>query len=113
MKKLHQNLSSLDDSQNKSDDGTIVLAQNRKGRATPSNGDSADNQYYKCKGGDVSMRTGRVKFGGTQLRIKDVHRNVISSQDEFFGCVKCGKIFWEGSHWNRYLGKFNGTRIVQ
>ena len=53
----------------------------------------------------MSKKTGRIRFGGTQLKIKEVNKNVIRSHEEFFGCVKCGKIFWEGSHWDRYLGK--------
>ena len=51
------------------------------------------------------MTNGRIKNGGAQLKIKDVHKNVLKAHEEFFGCIKCGKVFWEGSHWDRYLGK--------
>jgi hypothetical protein len=28
-----------------------------------------------------------------------VHDSVLQRNDRFWRCVKCGKVFWEGSHW--------------
>ena len=60
--------------------------------------------YIKCGGGEINMMNGKIR-NGAQLQILSVHVGILKAHDEFFGCVKCGKVFWEGSHWDRYLGK--------
>jgi uncharacterized protein with PIN domain len=27
----------------------------------------------------------------------------LASHDRFWGCVKCGKVFWHGTHWERIV----------
>ena len=106
MLKLNQAITSIGNIHNEIEDTIIVRSQTEKdGILKPPIDKPVDKQYFKCDGGDISIQTGRVKMGGTKLRIKDVHINVIYAHDKFYGCIKCGKIFWEGSHWNRYLDK--------
>ena len=50
------------------------------------------------------MTNGKIR-NGAQLQIASVHEGALKAHDRFFGCVKCGKIFWVGSHWDRHLGK--------
>jgi len=104
MLQLHEVLNSLDDSQTTMDKKTIFLPHGKKPSEVSSDYEEA-RHYVKCTGGEVNMKNGKIRNGGAQLKIKDVHKNVIKAHDEFFGCIKCGKIFWEGSHWDRYLGK--------
>ena len=108
MLNLYQTLIPLDNSQLKTEDTNIQRSQDEKdGVLKPPIYKPVDKEYFKCDGGDISIQTGRVNHSGTHLRIKDVHINVIYSHEKFYGCTKCGKIFWEGSHWNRYLDKSN------
>jgi len=48
---------------------------------------------------------------------KDVRDSVpagaLESNDEFYRCTKCGKIYWKGTHWNNILdrlGALNSER---
>ena len=104
--KIEPSYNSIDNIHNEIEETIIVRSQTEKdGISKPPIDKLVDKQNFKCDGGDISIQTGRVKMGGTKLRIKDVHINVIYAHDKFYGCSKCGKIFWEGSHWNRYLDK--------
>ena len=62
--------------------------------------------YVKCGGGEINIFNGKIR-NGASIEIKSIPLGVLQSQEEFFCCVKCGKVFWEGSHWDRYLGKRN------
>ena len=106
MMKLYRQLSASNDSHNQSDDKTIIVQQ--KTRKEKSNTDSEEKlqQHVKCKGGEINMFDGKIKNGAV-LQIAILRESTIEAHDEFFGCIKCGKIFWEGSHWDRYLGKRN------
>ena len=106
MMKLYRQLSTSNDSHNQSDDKTIIVQQ--KTRKEKSNTDSEEKlqQHVKCKGGEINMFDGKIKNGAV-LQIAILRESTIEAHDEFFGCIKCGKIFWEGSHWDRYLGKRN------
>merc|ERR1719510_2052617 len=91
MFQLHQAQNSLDDSQNRIDDKTIFLPPAKK--QTEALYANEEAQYYvKCTGGEVNIVNGRVK-NGAQLKIKDVPKNVTKEHEEFFGCIKCGKVF--------------------
>ena len=65
------------------------------------------NQFFICDKYEVDKRTGVVKGsqGRVALLLKDVPKAKFSEQTRFYGCVGCGKVFWEGSHWDRMLGK--------
>ena len=56
--------------------------------------------WKHLEGGDVNMKNGCTR-DGVELLIKDIPDDVITRQDEFYGCSNCGKVFWQGSHWQR------------
>ena len=66
-------------------------------------------RYVKCKGGEINILNGKIR-NGASIQVKTIPEGVLKAHDEFFGCVKCGKVFWEGSHWDRYLGKRNNRQ---
>ena len=35
------------------------------------------------------------------LQVERVPREVVKANDRFWGCCKCGKVYWQGSHWDR------------
>ena len=51
-------------------------------------------------GGDVNVYTGQT-VEGVKLKIAAVPDGVIEKQDEFWACSRCGKVFWQGSHWDK------------
>lgn len=56
--------------------------------------------------GDVSVhkKTGQTSEG-VELKIGEVPTGVIEKQAEFYGCTTCGKIYWQGSHWDKVTKK--------
>ena len=42
-----------------------------------------------------------VTRDGVQLKIAEVEEAVVEKHDEFYCCSKCGKVFWQGSHWGK------------
>jgi len=34
-------------------------------------------------------------------RLKNIPESVVKRHDHFYSCIKCGKIYWTGSHWSR------------
>lgn len=64
------------------------------------------SQYFQCDKYEVEKGSGMVK--GTEVILRfypDVPRAKFAEQTKFYGCIKCGKIFWEGSHWSKMFGK--------
>ena len=64
-----------------------------------------ESNFIRCDGGEVNINTGRLRYTDVHLKIKELPINVVKAHNEFFVCAKCGKVFYEGSHWDRYLGK--------
>ncbi len=71
------------------------------------------------EGGRVNLRTGAVDCGGAassapsksvHLRAPEVANGVLEVQETFFGCAGCGKIYWQGSHWDRVSNKYGGRK---
>ena len=48
----------------------------------------------------VEAHTGMTETG-VKLRVDRVPKESMSSNYQFWACVKCGKIYWQGSHWDR------------
>ena len=48
----------------------------------------------------VEYDTGLTETG-VKLQVERVPREVVNANDQFWGCVKCGKLYWQGSHWGR------------
>jgi len=85
--------------------------------------------HFTCGAYKVDKGTGSVKgtlaqgsqqHGATAgnhnevcIQLKDIPKKVISDHSVFYGCIGCGKVFWEGSHWNRFTGGGAGNKVVQ
>lgn len=107
MLRLHDALNETDDNEEYLEQRAVLFSPAFKNLRT-SQADSGFQDepcYIKCDGGEVEHRSAKLRGSGVQLKIKDLHSDVVRKHTEFFGCIKCGQIFWEGSHWDRYLGK--------
>ncbi|XP_060697193.1 exonuclease mut-7 homolog isoform X2 [Hemiscyllium ocellatum] len=48
-----------------------------------------------------------LKFtSGADLQVETVPPGILDKVDMFYCCVSCGKVFWEGSHFNRIASQF-------
>ncbi|XP_072422324.1 exonuclease mut-7 homolog isoform X4 [Chiloscyllium punctatum] len=48
-----------------------------------------------------------LKFtSGADLQVETVPPGILDKVDIFYCCVSCGKVFWEGSHFNRIASQF-------
>ncbi|NXV74322.1 MUT7 Exonuclease, partial [Atlantisia rogersi] len=49
-----------------------------------------------------------VLVGGTVLQVSAIPPGVLDKADltDFYCCTRCGKVFWEGSHFGRVVSQF-------
>merc|ERR1712059_40424 len=53
------------------------------------------------------LRTGRIDLftgstdEGVQIQMDIVPKDMIDNMDSFWICGKCGKVYWQGSHWGK------------
>jgi uncharacterized protein with PIN domain len=69
---------------------------------------------------EIDMQTSRCPKCNSQLKIiakQDtagrVERNTFENYSEFWECVGCGQIYWQGAHWTKIkdtLSKAKGTK---
>ena len=59
----------------------------------------------------VEAHTGMTETG-VKLLVERVPREAMNSNYQFWGCVKCGKIYWQGSHWGRTQAKLKSLTEV-
>ena len=59
-----------------------------------------DSSWMTIDGVDVNPRAA-VTREGVELKIAEVEEAVVEKHAEFFCCSKCGKVFWQGSHWGK------------
>jgi uncharacterized protein with PIN domain len=85
-----------------SSDGMVCQPRGDGARSTPSL--DMQEQWF----GDVNLKTGLTRRG-VLLKLAAVPCDVFQKQDTFYGCCQCGHIYWEGSHWDRVLGRV-GTK---
>ena len=45
---------------------------------------------------------------GVCLNIKSVPVGVLDHVDMFYCCSQCGKVYWEGKHFKRFISTFHG-----
>ena len=60
----------------------------------------------------LSIRDGvSVVFNhnGVSLNIKNIPVGVLEHVDIFFCCSTCGKVYWEGKHFERFVRTFHGV----
>ena len=64
----------------------------------------ANSPWVTIDGVEVNPLAG-VTRGGVELQIAEVEEAVIEKYEEFFCCNRCGKVFWQGSHWGKMKEK--------
>ena len=45
---------------------------------------------------------------GVCLNLKTIPVGVINYVDVFYCCLQCGKVYWEGNHFERFVKNFHG-----
>ena len=64
----------------------------------------SNSSWVSIDGAEVNPLTG-VTREGVELQITQVEEAVIDKYSEFFCCSRCGKVFWQGSHWGKMKEK--------
>lgn len=47
--------------------------------------------------------------GGEPIQLHTVPPGLVHRIPHFYVCTRCGKVFWEGSHFERVLAMFHGV----
>ena len=55
---------------------------------------------------------GRLKEASRDEIAGDVPHNSLEAYEEFWRCVRCGKVYWRGSHWERIVEKVSEASKV-
>ena len=63
-----------------------------------------NSSWVSIDGVEVNPLAG-VTRDGVELQITDVEEAVVDKYEEFFCCSRCGKVFWQGSHWGKMKEK--------
>jgi len=50
-----------------------------------------------------------LTHNGVCLNIKNIPVGVLDRVDMFFCCSTCGKVYWEGKHFERFVRTFHGV----
>lgn len=50
--------------------------------------------------------------GGEPIQLHAVPAGIVHRIPHFYVCTRCGKVFWEGSHFERVLAMFHGVLHV-
>ncbi|NXJ79038.1 MUT7 Exonuclease, partial [Trogon melanurus] len=52
--------------------------------------------------------------GGTVLQVAAIPPGVLNKTDltDFYCCTRCGKVFWEGSHFGRVVSQFQDVLVA-
>jgi len=61
----------------------------------------SEPNWLEVKGGKLDPATGRMQISGVKIAVQDVPRAVLLPDREFWVCTNCGKIYWQGSHWDK------------
>ncbi|NWX27181.1 MUT7 Exonuclease, partial [Notiomystis cincta] len=64
--------------------------------------------------GAGQCRAAAVLAPGTVLRVAAVPPGVLDRAEltEFYCCTRCGKVFWEGSHFGRVVSQFQDVLVA-
>ena len=61
--------------------------------------------------GRVSLTRGTTEQG-VELQVERVPREVIEGTEQFWACGRCGKVYWQGSHWGRVQDMARGHKSL-
>lgn len=87
--------------------GTGSRVQTLADTANPTSTSETDTSYAKdlAKYG-VNWANVSIAANGAPIQIETVPEGVLKKVDLFYVCQKCGKVFWEGSHFARVKEQF-------
>lgn len=55
-------------------------------------------------GSDGKVDVGlRCMKNGTKIQVEQVPAEVLAKMDSFYVCEQCGKVYWDGSHFDKVL----------
>lgn len=57
--------------------------------------------WVKVDGGEFNADSGLIRNTAVEVKVLDVHPEVMTKVETFFVCRKCGKVYWKGSHWDK------------
>lgn len=56
--------------------------------------------WLEAEGGKVDLNSGEME-NNVKIGVKNVPPNTLKSVEEFWICFSCGKVYWQGSHWEK------------
>jgi uncharacterized protein with PIN domain len=56
--------------------------------------------WLEAEGGKVDLNSGEME-NNVKIEVKNVPSNTLKSVEEFWICFSCGKVYWQGSHWEK------------
>ena len=60
------------------------------------------NPLIHVEGGTINVNSGTITEGKVKIQYEDVHFPVLKSVPVIYVCKKCGKCYWDGSHFDRF-----------
>ncbi|NXP53007.1 MUT7 Exonuclease, partial [Heliornis fulica] len=88
----------------------------QSGDATTTACDTAqptDILHHRQLEGPEQSGASAVLAGGTVLQVSAIPPGVLDKADltDFYCCSRCGKVFWEGSHFGRVVSQFQDVLV--
>ena len=93
-------------------EGRSLLEQSASPPAPSPLGRSSGRDLYKAKrvtlGAGLVAKDGEVCVSDSGVRVQAdaVPNNKLTEVDDFYVCRDCGKVYWEGGHFNRTLKRY-------
>ena len=92
------------DDEDDDDDDDYLEMVNENGHDDDGDYNFGNSSWVTIDGVELNPLAG-VTRDGVELRIAEVEEAVIEKYEEFFCCSRCGKVFWQGSHWGKMKEK--------
>ncbi|XP_052790834.1 exonuclease mut-7 homolog [Mya arenaria] len=80
---------------------------NRNSAADNNNFDQSEELVSRFLDYDIDWYTITVMSTSAALQTETVPQSMFSKVEKFYCCARCGKIFWEGSHFERVCEQFS------
>ena len=82
------------------DDDDYLEMVNENGHDDDGDYNFGNSSWVTIDGVELNPLAGMTR-DGVELQIAEVEEAVIEKYEEFFCCNRCGKVFWQGSHWGK------------
>ena len=86
------------------DDDDYLEMVNENGHDDDGDYNFGNSSWVTIDGVELNPLAGMTR-DGVELQIAEVEEAVIEKYEEFFCCNRCGKVFWQGSHWGKMKEK--------